>query len=139
MLLLWMPCRLNHHADSCAIRHVAVASLVAYSHCHLVVWYVSSIGGSGGLATAKEAHKYGARVAVLDYVKPSPAGNSMHTAELRHFSSFFLDLPGCLGSNDIFIDFLLFLLSHPLVSLSSPLSSPSNYSLSYLFQGPNGG
>lgn len=31
-------------------------------------------GGSGGLAAAKEAKKYGKRVAVLDYVKPSPKG-----------------------------------------------------------------
>jgi thioredoxin reductase (NADPH) len=33
-------------------------------------------GGSGGLAASKEAASYGARVAVLDYVKPSPAGSS---------------------------------------------------------------
>ncbi len=33
-------------------------------------------GGSGGLATSKEAAKYGAKVAVLDYVKPSPAGTT---------------------------------------------------------------
>lgn len=32
-------------------------------------------GGSGGLATAKEAHLLGAKVAVLDYVKPSPQGS----------------------------------------------------------------
>ena len=31
-------------------------------------------GGSGGLACSKEAQKLGAKVAVLDYVKPSPAG-----------------------------------------------------------------
>jgi thioredoxin reductase (NADPH) len=31
-------------------------------------------GGSGGLACSKEAQKLGARVAVLDYVKPSPIG-----------------------------------------------------------------
>lgn len=33
-------------------------------------------GGSGGLACAKEAAAWGARVALLDYVKPSPAGSS---------------------------------------------------------------
>lgn len=33
-------------------------------------------GGSGGLACAKEAASLGARVALLDYVKPSPAGTS---------------------------------------------------------------
>lgn len=33
-------------------------------------------GGSGGLAASKEAASFGARVAVLDYVKPSPAGSS---------------------------------------------------------------
>mmetsp|Transcript_5734 Transcript_5734/g.10348 ORF Transcript_5734/g.10348 Transcript_5734/m.10348 type:complete len:632 (+) Transcript_5734:186-2081(+) len=32
-------------------------------------------GGSGGLAASKEAASLGARVAVLDYVKPSPAGS----------------------------------------------------------------
>jgi len=31
-------------------------------------------GGSGGLACSKEAQKLGAKVAVLDFVKPSPAG-----------------------------------------------------------------
>ena len=33
-------------------------------------------GGSGGLAAAKEARKLGKKVAVLDYVKPSPKGAS---------------------------------------------------------------
>eukprot|EP01035_Chromulina_nebulosa_P020790 gene20790-26950_t len=32
-------------------------------------------GGSGGLACAKEAKRFGAKVAVLDYVKPSPQGS----------------------------------------------------------------
>lgn len=32
-------------------------------------------GGSGGLACAKEAQKLGAKVACLDYVKPSPIGS----------------------------------------------------------------
>lgn len=31
-------------------------------------------GGSGGLAAAKEAVSFGARVAVADFVKPSPIG-----------------------------------------------------------------
>jgi thioredoxin reductase (NADPH) len=33
-------------------------------------------GGSGGLAAAKEARKLGVKVAVLDYVKPSPMGST---------------------------------------------------------------
>lgn len=33
-------------------------------------------GGSGGLACSKEAADLGAKVAVLDYVKPSPLGTS---------------------------------------------------------------
>ena len=33
-------------------------------------------GGSGGLAASKEAAALGAKVAVLDYVKPSPAGST---------------------------------------------------------------
>mmetsp|Transcript_2678 Transcript_2678/g.5064 ORF Transcript_2678/g.5064 Transcript_2678/m.5064 type:complete len:640 (-) Transcript_2678:453-2372(-) len=33
-------------------------------------------GGSGGLAASKEAASKGARVTVLDYVKPSPAGST---------------------------------------------------------------
>jgi len=32
-------------------------------------------GGSGGLAASKEAAKFGAKVAVLDFVKPSPQGS----------------------------------------------------------------
>lgn len=31
-------------------------------------------GGSGGLASAKEAVNHGARVAIADYVIPSPKG-----------------------------------------------------------------
>lgn len=34
-------------------------------------------GGSGGLACSKEAKLYGARVAVLDFVKPSSHGNNV--------------------------------------------------------------
>ena len=33
-------------------------------------------GGSGGIACAREASKLGARVAMLDFVKPSPQGSS---------------------------------------------------------------
>merc|ERR1719493_644574 len=33
-------------------------------------------GGSGGLACSKRAVAYGKKVAVLDYVKPSPIGSS---------------------------------------------------------------
>jgi thioredoxin reductase (NADPH) len=33
-------------------------------------------GGSGGLACAKEAVSYGKRVAVLDFVTPSPRGTT---------------------------------------------------------------
>lgn len=33
-------------------------------------------GGSGGLAASKEAAKLGAKVAVLDFVKPSPQGST---------------------------------------------------------------
>ncbi|VEL15422.1 unnamed protein product [Protopolystoma xenopodis] len=33
-------------------------------------------GGSGGLAASKEASKLGAKVAVLDFVKPTPRGTS---------------------------------------------------------------
>jgi hypothetical protein len=32
-------------------------------------------GGSGGLACSKEAAAFGAKVAVLDFVKPSPRGS----------------------------------------------------------------
>lgn len=31
-------------------------------------------GGSGGLAAAKEAASFGARVAIADFIKPSPIG-----------------------------------------------------------------
>jgi thioredoxin reductase (NADPH) len=36
--------------------------------------YVVIGGGSGGLASAKKAASYGAKVALFDYVKPSPQG-----------------------------------------------------------------
>lgn len=32
-------------------------------------------GGSGGLAAAKEAASFGVKVAVADFVKPSPVGS----------------------------------------------------------------
>ena len=41
-----------------------------YSYDYIVVG-----GGSGGLSTAKRAAKHGKKVAVIDYVKPSPQGN----------------------------------------------------------------
>jgi flavin-dependent dehydrogenase len=51
-------------------------------------------GGSGGLACSKEAQKLGAKVAVLDYVKPSPAGPYCCPANVcsvvyPHFNSLF--------------------------------------------------
>ena len=33
-------------------------------------------GGSGGISAAKSAAKYGAKVALADFVKPSPQGTS---------------------------------------------------------------
>ena len=33
-------------------------------------------GGSGGIALAKEANALGAKVAVFDYIKPSPQGTT---------------------------------------------------------------
>ena len=33
-------------------------------------------GGSGGLASSKEASKYGAKVAVCDFVVPTPMGTT---------------------------------------------------------------
>ena len=37
---------------------------------------MESGGGSGGLASAKQAASLGAKVAVADFVKPSPIGTS---------------------------------------------------------------
>jgi len=42
-----------------------------YSYDYIVVG-----GGSGGLSTAKRAAKHGKKVAVIDYVKPSPQGTT---------------------------------------------------------------
>ena len=40
-------------------------------------WDLLVIGaGSGGLATAKRAAKHGAKVAICDFVKPSPQGTT---------------------------------------------------------------
>jgi len=46
-------------------------------------------GGSGGLACAKAAAKHGAKVALFDFVKPSPAGTTwglggMAWSSVRH-------------------------------------------------------
>jgi hypothetical protein len=50
-------------------------------------------GGSGGLAASKEAAKLGARVAVLDYVKPSPQGTTWGLGKLNHFTTHTYTLP----------------------------------------------
>ena len=47
-------------------------------YCLKLYRIIPCTGGSGGLATAKEAHLLGAKVAVLDYVKPSPHGKILH-------------------------------------------------------------
>ena len=44
-------------------------------------------GGSGGLACSKEARKLGAKVAVLDYVKPSPIGKILDWSRYKHVYS----------------------------------------------------
>lgn len=54
----------------------APASLDAWNPDHGFEYDLVVIGGgSGGLACSKEAAKFGARVAVLDFVKPSPLGS----------------------------------------------------------------
>lgn len=50
-------------------------------------------GGSGGLACSKQAQKLGARVAVLDYVKPSPIGISSLIRFVPPLSYHLYDLP----------------------------------------------
>lgn len=44
-------------------------------------------GGSGGLAAAKTAAALGARVALADFVKPSPQGNPSQSLTLSSSSS----------------------------------------------------
>ena len=56
--------KVNHVADGHAAGH-------GYDYDLVVIG-----GGSGGLAASKEAAKFGAKVAVLDFVKPSPAGST---------------------------------------------------------------
>lgn len=57
-------------------------------------------GGSGGLSSAKEASQLGAKVALADFVQPSPAGTVWGLGgtcvnvgcipkKLMHFSSYF--------------------------------------------------
>jgi len=78
-------------------------------------------GGSGGLAASKEAAKFGAKVAVLDFVKPTPTGTQwglggtcvnvgcipkklMHQAAVLHHSledskAFGWQTPDAIGHN----------------------------------------
>jgi len=58
-------------AESSSLRNDGHVSSHGYEYDLVVIG-----GGSGGLAASKEASALGARVAVLDYVKPSPAGTS---------------------------------------------------------------
>lgn len=44
-------------------------------------------GGSGGLAASKEAAGLGKKVAVLDFVKPTPQGTMATPARLVHKAS----------------------------------------------------
>jgi pyruvate/2-oxoglutarate dehydrogenase complex dihydrolipoamide dehydrogenase (E3) component len=46
---------------------MTTSSLVRCHHSHIFPG-----GGSGGLASAKTAAKYGAKVGLADFVKPSP-------------------------------------------------------------------
>ena len=48
-------------------------------------------GGSGGLACSKEAVAHGAKVAVLDFVKPSPAGNRFIGGQIVLVGGIFAD------------------------------------------------
>jgi len=51
--------------------HVGASKMSSYDFDLLVIG-----GGSGGLAASKEASKHGAKVAVCDYVTPSPKGTT---------------------------------------------------------------
>jgi choline dehydrogenase-like flavoprotein len=67
-------------------------------------------GGSGGLAASKEAASFGKKVAVLDFVKPTPIGMEMST---RSHPLIWFSTPtaaqwhvmySCFGSFGMFVD-----------------------------------
>lgn len=60
-------------------------------------------GGSGGLACAQEARKFGAKIALIDYVKPTPIGSVWNLGgtcvnvgcipkKLLHYPSIFMNM-----------------------------------------------
>mmetsp|Transcript_26673 Transcript_26673/g.30797 ORF Transcript_26673/g.30797 Transcript_26673/m.30797 type:complete len:613 (+) Transcript_26673:71-1909(+) len=72
---------INFFRDFCSPKAVDTSNLAAMKddghtsdHGHTYDLVVIG-GGSGGLASSKEAASLGANVAVLDFVKPSPAGS----------------------------------------------------------------
>lgn len=62
---------LKAHADNRLLPLINSQPLQAYDYDLIVIG-----GGSGGLAAAKEAANLGKKVALLDFVKPSPQGTS---------------------------------------------------------------
>lgn len=62
---------LKAHADNRLLTMISEEVTPAYEYDLIVIG-----GGSGGLAAAKEAANLGKRVALLDFVKPSPQGTS---------------------------------------------------------------
>jgi hypothetical protein len=73
--LAWCRSALTAADDEVVVASGAVADNVKADHGFTYDLIVIG-GGSGGLACSKEAQKLGAKVAVLDFVKPSPAGNN---------------------------------------------------------------
>jgi thioredoxin reductase (NADPH) len=58
---------------NCAVSVINIFLLLAYNRKYDYDLLVIG-GGSGGLACSKEAAQLGGKVAVLDYVTPSPQG-----------------------------------------------------------------
>ena len=68
-------------------------------------------GGSGGMAAAKEATRFGATVACLDFVKPSPAGSTWGLGTLI-VVCFDITLLCALGVDSCIVVILLFQVAH---------------------------
>lgn len=62
-----LECFYHHSLNCCGF--ISILDGQTYEYDLVVIG-----GGSGGLACAKEAAQFGAKVAVLDFVKPSPKG-----------------------------------------------------------------
>jgi hypothetical protein len=70
------PALAEHRSTTSPLLPLQLYDRTAYDHEHEFMYDLVVIGGgSGGLAASKEAARLGRKVAVLDYVRPTPMGS----------------------------------------------------------------